>query len=61
MMGLCNLKLGIPNLSKPPIYSSFSNTVTSYPRLFSWLAAASPAGPEPMTATFLPLRLYCFG
>ncbi len=38
-------------------YSSFSNTVTSYPMRFSWLAAAMPAGPEPTTATFFPFAV----
>ena len=26
--GLCSLKFGMPKRNKPPIYSSFSNTVT---------------------------------
>jgi hypothetical protein len=30
--------------------------VTVWPRLLSSAAAASPAGPEPTTATFLPVR-----
>src|SRR5687768_3922222 len=33
----------------------FSNTVTSWPARASCCAAASPAGPEPTTATFLPV------
>src|SRR5574337_738555 len=33
----------------------FSNTVTSCPTRASCCAAASPAGPEPTTATFLPV------
>ena len=56
-----SLKLGIPYLNKPPGISSRSNTVTSYPRRLSWFAAASPAGPEPMTATFLPFLSYLLG
>ncbi len=36
--------------------SDFSNTVTKCPARFSWSAAARPAGPEPMTATVLPVR-----
>ena len=33
----------------------FSNTVTSWPARASCCAAASPAGPLPTTATFLPV------
>ena len=36
--------------------SSRSNTVTRCPARFNCCAAASPAGPEPMTATRLPVR-----
>ena len=50
---LSNLKSGIPNLSRPPTSSSFSYTVTLCPLLFNSSAQASPAGPEPITATFL--------
>ena len=35
--------------------SFFSNTVTSWPARASCWAAARPAGPEPTTATFLPV------
>ena len=35
--------------------SFFSNTVTSWPARASCCAAARPAGPEPTTATFLPV------
>ncbi len=35
--------------------SLFSNTVTSCPARASCCAQASPAGPEPTTATFLPV------
>ena len=37
--------------------SDRSNTVTRCPARFSWSAAASPAGPEPTTATVLPVRV----
>src|SRR3989344_606020 len=37
--------------------SSRSNTVTAWPTRRSCCAVASPAGPEPMTATFLPVCL----
>src|SRR5215510_10889084 len=36
--------------------SFFSNRVTSWPARASCWAAARPAGPEPTTATFLPVR-----
>ena len=36
--------------------SLFSNTVTLWPARFSWAAAARPAGPEPMMATFFHVR-----
>src|SRR5471032_909431 len=39
--------------------SFFSNTVTSCPARASCCATARPAGPEPTTATFLPVL--CFG
>ena len=35
----------------PPGRAAFSNTVTSKPARLSTSAAASPAGPEPTTAT----------
>ena len=35
----------------------FSNTVTAWPARASCCAAASPAGPEPITATRLPVRI----
>src|ERR1700709_2269743 len=38
--------------------SFFSNTVTSCPARASCCAAANPAGPDPTTATFLPVL--CF-
>ncbi len=36
--------------------SARSNTVTECPARFNWSAAASPAGPDPTTATRLPVR-----
>ena len=36
--------------------SARSKTVTRWPALLSWSAQARPAGPEPTTATFLPVR-----
>ena len=36
--------------------SARSKTVTEWPALLSWAAAASPAGPLPTTATRLPVR-----
>ena len=38
--------------------SFFSNTVTSWPARASCCAAARPAGPEPTTATFLPVLIF---
>src|SRR6187397_830755 len=37
--------------------SDFSNTVTLWPARLSCAAAASPAGPEPITATFFQVRV----
>mmetsp|Transcript_9954 Transcript_9954/g.24532 ORF Transcript_9954/g.24532 Transcript_9954/m.24532 type:complete len:222 (-) Transcript_9954:255-920(-) len=48
--------LGTPYIIRPPTLHALSYTVTRCPALFSWSAAASPAGPDPMTATFLPVR-----
>ena len=48
---------GMPYISRPPGRSSRSSTVTRWPARFSCCAAASPAGPEPITATFLPVRV----
>ncbi len=39
---------------RPPRRSEDSNTITSYPRWPSTHAFMSPAGPPPMTATFIP-------
>mmetsp|Transcript_14077 Transcript_14077/g.60272 ORF Transcript_14077/g.60272 Transcript_14077/m.60272 type:complete len:300 (+) Transcript_14077:499-1398(+) len=48
--------LGTPYIMSPPTRSARSYTVTLCPALFSWSAAAMPAGPEPITTTFLPVR-----
>mmetsp|Transcript_36260 Transcript_36260/g.58232 ORF Transcript_36260/g.58232 Transcript_36260/m.58232 type:complete len:243 (-) Transcript_36260:5191-5919(-) len=48
--------LGTPYIIRPPTRSERSYTVTQCPALFSWSAAASPAGPDPITATALPVR-----
>ena len=53
---LSSFMLGIPNIISPPGRLSRSNTVTLWPRWFSWSATARPEGPEPTTATRLPLR-----
>mmetsp|Transcript_25909 Transcript_25909/g.86846 ORF Transcript_25909/g.86846 Transcript_25909/m.86846 type:complete len:270 (-) Transcript_25909:385-1194(-) len=53
---LASFMLGMPYMSKPPGFSSRSYTVTVCPRRLSMSAAASPAGPDPMTATVLPVR-----
>ena len=54
---LSSFMFGMPYMSRPPRRSSRSNTVTGWPALLSCSAAARPAGPEPMTATFLPVRI----
>mmetsp|Transcript_24639 Transcript_24639/g.63137 ORF Transcript_24639/g.63137 Transcript_24639/m.63137 type:complete len:246 (-) Transcript_24639:1782-2519(-) len=51
--------LGTPYIMSPPARSARSYTVTSWPALLSWSAAARPAGPLPTTATRLPVR--CMG
>ena len=53
---LSSFIMGIPYISKPPMRSARSYTVTSWPARFSWSAAASPAGPDPTTATVKPVR-----
>ena len=53
---LSSFMLGMPYMSSPPIRSARSKTVTVCPALLSCWAAASPAGPEPTTATRLPVR-----
>ena len=47
------LNSGMPYRSRPPMRSDRSKTVTRWPARFSCSAAASPAGPDPTTATFL--------
>ena len=56
---LSSFMFGMPYISRPPGRSARSSTVTLWPARLSCAAAASPAGPEPITATFLPVR--CFG
>jgi len=53
--------LGMPYMSKPPGRSARSNTVTKMTGLLSCAAALIPAGPEPITATFFPVRASRFG
>mmetsp|Transcript_5273 Transcript_5273/g.15342 ORF Transcript_5273/g.15342 Transcript_5273/m.15342 type:complete len:251 (+) Transcript_5273:803-1555(+) len=48
--------LGIPYMSSPPMRSARSKTVTLCPIWFNWSAQANPAGPDPTTATVMPLR-----
>src|SRR5215208_3599033 len=47
----------MPYMRRPPILSSFSKTVTLWPAQLSCWAAARPAGPDPTTATCLPVLL----
>ncbi len=53
---LSSFMLGMPYMSRPPTRSARSKTVTEWPALLSCAAAHRPAGPEPTTATFLPVR-----
>ena len=39
----------------PPRYSCSSKIVTAWPIFASWYAQERPAGPPPITATFLPV------
>ena len=48
---------GMPYIRSPPIRSERSKTVTVCPALFSCAAQARPAGPDPTTATRLPVRV----
>ena len=48
---LSSFMLGMPYMSRPPMRSARSKTVTAWPARFSWAAQARPAGPLPMTAT----------
>ena len=52
---LSSFMFGMPYIRRPPIRSARSMTVTVCPARFSWAAAARPAGPEPITATRLPV------
>ena len=56
MIHFSSLASGTPNRSSPPGPSSRSKTVTEWPLWLSSAATASPAGPEPITATVLPVR-----
>ena len=53
---LSSFMLGMPYIRRPPTRSRRSNTVTLWPRRFSWRAAARPEGPLPTTATLYPVR-----
>mmetsp|Transcript_5397 Transcript_5397/g.10848 ORF Transcript_5397/g.10848 Transcript_5397/m.10848 type:complete len:273 (+) Transcript_5397:858-1676(+) len=57
IFSLSAFMLGTPYIISPPTRSARSYTVTVCPALLSWSAAAMPAGPEPMMATFLPVRV----
>ena len=48
---------GMPYIRRPPTRSALSYTVTLCPRILRRSAAASPEGPEPITATLCPF--YC--
>ena len=54
---LSSFMLGMPYMSNPPGRSARSKTVTQWPAVLSCAAAARPAGPEPITATFFPVRI----
>ena len=54
-MSLGSRYAGREHVSMPPGMFSASKTVIRYPSRESWCAAVIPAGPAPMTATFLPL------
>ncbi|MBA7612365.1 hypothetical protein ES703_19601 [subsurface metagenome] len=56
-----NLNSGMPYMSTPPATCSASKMVTLCPILASSAAAVKPAGPEPTTATFLPVGLEDLG
>ena len=51
--------VGMPYMRSPPALLFLSYTVTMWPALFSWSAAARPAGPDPTIATRLPVL--CLG
>ncbi len=50
-----SLNSGMPYISTPPAACRASNMVTLCPSLARSAAQVSPAGPEPITATFLPV------
>ena len=52
---LSSLKSGMPYRSSPPMRSSFSRITTAWPARASCCAHAMPAGPDPTTATRLPV------
>ena len=54
---LDNFMVGIPYCKRPPMASFRSKTVTQWPALLSCWAQANPEGPEPTTATFIPVRM----
>ena len=56
MTHFSSLKSGMPYRRSPPIRSDFSKTTTSWPLRASCWAAGSPAGPDPTTATRLPVE-----
>ena len=56
MTHFSSFMLGMPYMSSPPTRSARSYTVTLCPRLLSRSATDRPAGPEPTTATVLPVR-----
>ena len=49
------MKSGIPKRNNPPGLESLSNTVVVWPARLINCAAANPDGPEPITATVLPV------
>ena len=56
-MSFSNFIFGIPYINNPPARSARSYTVTECPAWFNSSALASPAGPDPIIAIFLPVRL----
>ena len=50
-----SLNSGIPYMRTPPGLCNASNIVTSWPNFMRSAAQVRPPGPEPMTATFLPV------
>ena len=56
-MFLSSFMFGMPYISSPPMRSARSYTVTRCPARFNCAAHDNPAGPEPITATRLPVRV----